>query len=902
MEEKSSGRSARRKMSVWDEDDAVDRRNVSKWEITPRTATQSKRLKWDQTPLGYIRVEDDLWSGTRMSSGSVWDKGALEGEGGAEYSEMTLREINMCLPAKGYKRYDLRHASGGEELNVKDLPEISAEEKDFFMPLLEAKDGDEADVYKGILLIKNGNKKMSMHGFKILKKKDVNAVLEKVLLMAMSLELSDKDKERVIGLLRFLLSDADMSEVKYMKEVLLVVGSYSYFPSLRRMCMPVLALIYRCGFEYSIQAIEECFTSREPYVREVSGNVVGTFICHFDMPRIHGLLSSLARSKSDEARKTCIRCIIGICEFAGGGIASYLEPVLDILSRLVTDRNRFIRMDAANAMSYIFKLISPLKTLQMDGIFDILRKEASRSGGIEFSSLLKAMSCLCHGRREHSEEVFNLLKGSNERGTSSLKVFERVCDTISIEDSWKYFDQMSDIFFSSKGRENASLVVSICTKIGGDTRVARRILEHYNDPLNAGLISRIFSRIPKMRFGKEEVEMYCRSICNAIPHDGATASLVLLLVSKEFLQQRHVSMVASESFKLLKDPSLDTRIRGLKAIGGLAKILNAKELSYYGNLLMENITGSDQETLPFVLKAICSVYNSHQFRPAYEIVPSILPILKSKEQKAVASGVMLLHTICMNSPEECQKISMKEWMRISYELVDSLASWNKEIRKNATESLGCISRIVGPQEILDILIDNLESEDKNQRAGSSLGISIVGEYNGLFSILPTLVTDYKTPSPLVQQGILKTMCHFFQREYQVPSTYVYSMLPMIEDAMMDEDPLYRNLGISLIRHIVLNHPPSTTDIELVVHLLNLVWANVLDPVPMILQSFDECMESFATILSSQVMYGYVQQGLFHPSRRVRERYSTVLEIMEHFDSTTLSQCFLVEEEFLNIPK
>lgn len=900
MEGKEGLKKSTRRTSIWDEDKNVGRENVSKWEVTPRTATQSKRLKWDQTPLGYIRVEDDLWSGTRVSSGAVWDREGLSGMKSGEYSEMTLREINMCLPSKGYKRYDFHCISGSEVVDIKDLPDISAEERDFFMPLIEAKDGNEADVYKGILLIKNGNKKMSIHGLKMLKRKEVNTVLEKVLLMAMSLELDDKDKEKVVGLLQFLLSDADMSKVKYMKEMLFVVGSYSYFPSLRRMCMPVLTLIYKCGFGCSIQAIEECFTSKEPHIREVVGNVVGTFIHHFGMEKVHGLLLSLAGSKNDEARKTCIRCITGICEFAGRDIVSYSGPVLDVLSGLVIDRNRFIRMDAANAMSYAFKLISPLKTPQMEGIFDLLKKEIPRSGSIEFSSLLKAMSHLCHGRKEHSEVVFNLLRGSKERGVPLLQVFERICDGIGSEDAWEYFGQISSTLFSSKGRENANLVISICTKMSNDSRVARRILEYYPDPLNAGLLSRIFSRIPKIEFAREEVDSYYRSICNAIAHDGTTAHLILPLVSKTFLKQRHISMVASESFKLLKDSSSDIRIRGLKAIGSLAKILSTKELAYYGNLLLENMTGSDHETLPFVLKAVCGVYNSHQFRPACEIVPNILPILKSKEQKAVASGVMLLHTICVNSPGECEKIGMKEWMRISYELVDSLTAWNREARKNATESLGCISRIVGPQEILDILIDNLESEDRNQRTGSSLGISVLGEYNSLFSILPTLLTDYRTPSPFVQQGILKAMCYFFQRTYQVPSAYVYSMLPMIEDVMMDEDPLYRGLGINLIRHVVLNLPPPTMDMELVIHLLNLIWANVLDPVPAIQKSFDECMESFATILSSQVMYGYVQQGLFHPSGRVRKRYQDVLEIMEHFDSTTLSQCFLVEEEFLNI--
>nr|AGE94843.1 hypothetical protein ECU11_0900 [Encephalitozoon cuniculi] len=897
MEDKGEdSRRSTKKASVWDEDRNASRGNVSRWEVTPRTATQSKRLKWDQTPLGYIRVEDDLWSGTRMDPGAIWDMEYRDSMRSAEYSEMSLREINMCLPARGYKRYDFHGYAGNGELSVEDLPDVADDEKDFFMPLLEDRGGDEVDVYRGILLVKNGGKRMRMEGLRILRKKEVNRVLEKVLLMAMSLELDDKGKEKVVGLLLSLLDGVDMGKVRYVKEILFVVGSYSYFPSLKRMCMPVLTLVYRCGFGFSVSSIEGDFTSKEPYVREVVGSVVGTFIDHFRMEEVNSLLESLAGSRSSEGRRTCIRCATKICEFSGRSRMSYVGPVLKILSKLVKDRSRFIRIDAANAMSYVFKLVGPLRTGQMDEIFCLLKEEASQSGSIEFVSLLNAMSYLCHDSREHSEVVFSLLKTSKEKGIPDLKVFERICDKVGTDDAWKYFDQVSCILFSPKGRESAGLASSICAKMGSDPRVSRKILEYYSDPPNAGLASRIFSRIPRLGFGESEVERYYRSICNALAHDDTTVGLVLPLVSKEFLGQKHTSMLISESLKLLRSPPPDARIRGLKTMGSLAKILSTKELAYCGNILMENIDGDDQETLPFVLKAICSIYNSHRFRPASGIIPSILPILKSKEQKIVTSGVALLHTICMNSPEECEKIGVREWMRISYGLVDSLVSWNKEMRRNATESLGCISRIVGPQEILDILMDGLESEDRHQRTGSSLGISVVGEYNGLFSVLPTLLSDYETPNAFVQQGILRAMCHFFQRTHQASLKYVHSMLPMIEDAMTDEDPSYRSLGMNLIRHIVLNHPPATMDIELAIHLLNLIWANILDPIPTVQQSFDECMESFATVLSSQAMYKYVQQGLFHPSSTVRKRYCTVLEIMEHFDSTTLSQCLSVEEE------
>lgn len=237
---------------------------------------------------------------------------------------------------------------------------------------------------------------------------------------------------------------------------------------------------------------------------------------------------------------------------------------------------------------------------------------------------------------------------------------------------------------------------------------------------------------------------------------------------------------------------------------------------------------------------------------------------------------------------------MREWLRIAFELANSLTSWSRTTRKKAIEALGHISRVVGPQDVLNILMDTLESEDKHQRTGASLAICVVGEYNGAFSVLPTLLSDYAVPSAVMQQGILKAVGYMFQR-IDTMHSYAYSILPAVEDAMTDEDPGYRSLGLMVIRHMVMGYNAPRIDTELLVHLLNLAWMNILDFTPLVRHSFDECMEAFVTVLSSQVVYKYVLQGLFHPAKAVRERYHDVFEIMKRFDSTTLSQCFLVED-------
>lgn len=894
-----------KRRSVWDEEEKDEGRSkINRWEITPRTATQSKRLKWDQTPLGYIRMEDDGIRGNRMrEAGGGWDEDEGDERVRVLYSEMSAREINMCLPSKGYRRYDV--VSAQEDLSrvdMRDLPEIQDGEKDFFMPIFHSRNETEAAIYKGLLLVKNGDRRMSRHGRSMLTRggADVNVVLEKVILMAMSLELSVEEKTKTIEMIKMLVGDANAEKIVYVREILIVLSSYAYVYSLRRSALGALSVVYRNGLDFVVSRIRGDFSSREPYMRDVVGKIVGTLVGYFGMRRMGEVLKSLGTSGRDETRKTFIRSVVWICSLGGGALAADIKPVLDVLCGMITDRNRFIRVDTANAVSSVFGLIRPLRYPGTDEVFLLLRKEVSKSRSIEFHAFLRTMSHLCQGNKEFCRITFDVLRGSEGRGVAEAKVFERICDHIDAGESQNYFGSILDALFLDTSKERDGVIEGVCVKMARYREMSKMILRHYNNPLRTSLVSRVFSRVPELDLDEEDVEIYYNGIREALGHDDTTVQHLDLLVNKRFCEPRYISGIVEDSMKFIKSPDQSVRIKGFRIISKVAGVAGMKTLGYYGNILFENINDEDQVVLGFVLEAMYSVYNSYRFKPAFELIPSILPILRSRDAKVVEGGILLLHTVCVNSLDECERIGPREWIRISYELVDSLTSWNRKTRRRAIESLGLISRMVGPQEVLNILIDNLESPDKHQRLGASLGIAVVGEYNELFSILPTLLSDYSVPNVLVQQGILRAMGHIFQRTSPVSSEYIYSVLPVVEDAMMDEDPGYRNLGLVLVKHMVLGYRVPRVDQELVVHLLNLVWPNILDFTPTIRHSFDECVESFATVLSSQMLYKYVLRGLFHPARAVRERYNDVFEIMKHYDSTSLSQCFLVEEGFLGM--
>ena len=56
------------------------------------------------------------------------------------------------------------------------------------------------------------------------------------------------------------------------------------------------------------------------------------------------------------------------------------------------------------------------------------------------------------------------------------------------------------------------------------------------------------------------------------------------------------------------------------------------------------------------------------------------------------------------------------------------------------------------------------------------------------------------------------------------------------------------------------------------HLLNLVWPNVLETSPHVIAAVRGAIDGLRVALGPSVILRYVLQGLFHPARKVREAY------------------------------
>jgi len=70
--------------------------------------------------------------------------------------------------------------------------------------------------------------------------------------------------------------------------------------------------------------------------------------------------------------------------------------------------------------------------------------------------------------------------------------------------------------------------------------------------------------------------------------------------------------------------------------------------------------------------------------------------------------------------------------------------------------------------------------------------------------------------------------------------------------------------------------------EALTHLLNLVWPNIFETSPHVIGAVMDAIEAMRIGIGPGVVMSYVLQGLFHPSRRVREVYWRMYSEFEKF--------------------
>ena len=269
------------------------------------------------------------------------------------------------------------------------------------------------------------------------------------------------------------------------------------------------------------------------------------------------------------------------------------------------------------------------------------------------------------------------------------------------------------------------------------------------------------------------------------------------------------------------------------------------------------------------LRSIVTVVGINQMQPPIrDLLPRLTPILRNRHEKVQENTIDLVGRIADRGPEA---VNAREWMRICFELLDMLKAHKKGIRRAANNTFGFIAKAIGPQDVLATLLNNLRVQERQSRVCTAVAIGIVAETCAPFTVLPALMNEYRVPELNVQNGVLKAMSFLFEYIGEMAKDYVYAVTPLIEDALIDRDQVHRQTAASVVKHIALGVVGLGCE-DAMVHLLNLVFPNIFETSPHVIDRVIEAIDAIRMAVGTGVVMNYVWAGLFHPARKVRTPY------------------------------
>ncbi len=349
-----------------------------------------------------------------------------------------------------------------------------------------------------------------------------------------------------------------------------------------------------------------------------------------------------------------------------------------------------------------------------------------------------------------------------------------------------------------------------------------------------------------------------------------------------------VNPVAAQLLALFSIEHGYTRARAAECLGSLAPVLATTESGLHElakaarTLHVRFQTEAEPETVAAMLRGLAPIIDS--LGPALEddnlreeitnIVANVSKIMKNRHEDVAEAALGLVAQLARTCDEHSIEVDAREWMRHAYDMLDMFAARKKTVRRACVATFGLIAEVVGPQNVLETLLANLRrtggTQDRQLRVCTTIAIAVVAHTCGAFTVVPYLANEYRVPDGSIQTAVLKALSFMFEYITEAGTEYLPSVTTLITNALEDRNAVHRQTACACVKHIAIHCGAQHPDI--VAHLLNYVFPNILEPVPHLLNAALEAVDACRVALGAPIIMQYVQPGLFHPAKRVRDIY------------------------------
>ncbi|KAI2513474.1 hypothetical protein MHU86_948 [Fragilaria crotonensis] len=771
------------------------------------------------------------------------------------------------------------------------------------------------------------------------------ALFNQILPLLMSPTLEDQERHLLVKVIDRVLYKLDDLVRPFVHRILAVIEPLlideDYYARVEGREI-ISNLAKAAGLATMIATMRPDIDNPDEYVRNTTARAFAVVASALGVPTLLPFLKAVCQSrKSWQARHTGIKVVQQIALLMGVAVLPYLRELVEIVSHGLTDEMQKVRTITALTLAALAEAACPYGIESFDSVIRPLWKGALEHHGKGLAAFLKAIGFVIPLMEENYASHYTRLvmpillrefhSPDEEMKRIVLKVIQQCVATAGVEPEYIRQEILPEFFKNfwirrmALDRRNYQQVIEtteeLANKVGCSDIVIRIVddLKDDSEPYRRMVMETVQKVLTNLGAGDIDERLEERlidGILYAFQEQAVDAS-TMSSNSKESqimldgfgtvvnaLGERckpYLKQIAGTIKWRLNNKAASVRMQAADLIGRIAVVMKAcgedQLMGHLGVVLYEYLGEEYPEVLGSILGALRAIVNvigmTKMTPPIRDLLPRLTPILRNRHEKVQENCIDLVGRIADRGAEF---VSAKEWMRICFELLEMLRAHKKAIRRAAVSTFGYIAKAIGPQDVLHTLLNNLKVQDRQMRVCTTVAIAIVAETCGPFTVLPALMNEYRVPELNIQNGVLKAMSFMFEYIGPMGKDYVYAVTPLLEDALMDRDPVHRQTGCATVKHLALGVAGLGCD-DALIHLLNFVWPNIFEESPHVIQAVFEAIQGLMVALGPNLILQYVLQGLYHPARKVRQVFWRVYNTLYMYNADALVMGFpIVEDE------
>lgn len=828
------------------------------------------------------------------------------------------------MPSEGGMAIDLPASH-----EVEGLPEIKPEDYQYFASLLQDVDEDsmkpeelkERNILKMLLKIKNGTPPQRKQALRHLtdKARDLGAgpLFNQILPLLMSPTLEDQERHLLVKVIDRILFKLDDLVRPFVHKILVVIEPLlideDYYARVEGREI-ISNLSKAAGLATMIATMRPDIDHPDEYVRNTTARAFAVVASALGIPALVPFLKAVCMSrKSWEARHTGIKIVQQIAILMGCAVLPHLRSLVGIITHGLEDEQSKVRTITALAVAALAEAAHPYGIDCFDGVLRPLWRGTEQYRGKGLAAFLKAIGFIiplmdAEYANHYTREIMGTLirefaSPDEEMKKIVLKVVQQCVATEGVEPEY-IKKEILPPFFSNfwvrrmaldrrNYRQLVDATVEIANKVGA-SEVVSRIVDELKDQQETyrqmvmEAIQKTLANLGASDISPRLEEQLIDGILYAYQGQSDDSKIILdgfgqVVNALGMRVKPYFPQIMATIKWRFNNNNPRVRMQAADLVGKIAAVMmkcgEEELLGHLGVILYEYLGEEYPEVLGSILGALKAIVNvigmQNMTPPVRDLLPRLTPILRNRHEKVQENCIDLVGRIADRGAEF---VSVKEWMRICFDLLELLKAHKKAIRRATVNTFGYIAKATGPQDVLATLLANLKVQERQNRVCTTVAIAIVAETCQPFTVLPALMNEYRVPELNVQNGVLKSLSFMFEYIAEMGKDYIYAVIPLLEDALIDRDLVHRQTGSAVVKHMALGSACLGVE-DGFRHLLNHVWPNIFETSAHVINAVFEAIEGLRVALGSTVILQYCLQGLFHPARRVRNVYWKIYNAM-----------------------